>query len=867
MLRTKRESIHNLPALSFLLTAALVLLLYALRGITPFGDGTLMFSDAGTQYVSIWSYFRDAILGRQDWAYALEKTLGGSTAALFSYYAASPFNLLFLLFPAERMPLAFSLIVLLKLSCCSLTLAFFLRDGERSLRPFSLVYTSAYALCGYCTSFFWSAMWLDGVLLLPLVALGLRRLRQGRPPWLYLFSLAAAIFANFYTGFMLCLFSVLYDLFLLLADGNWRLRVSLRFGLASLAAGGLCAFQLLPALWSMRDGKQAPFLVMVSAYYGEMAERNARRFGLPLSTGSFLVLLLLGLGALLALLLLFCFRSRAPYGWKLAALFVLPLLLVARDLLSGESFFLHQLLFGAEDYPSIFTGLPKLYVGLVTLPAAALYFLRPAGRERERLGAALLLMLLLGSMRFFVPNLIWHGFTKNICFNFRYSFVFCFFLLTLANEAPVPRLPVGRAAAWVLAAVQLASLLFPANATIRNLQSYFHPSAAAFRASIQTAREALGSVEAADDGLYRLSFNREINGPLQYGFNGVTSFSSTASRSDVAFLQRLGLTSDNLAWVSGVYGRSDALDTLLGVRWRTDGDNTSWSALPGSDFFENPAALPLLFPADADVLTTAVDSSDAIANLNRLFRALCPSLDLDVYHAPTVLERRVQGLDALGDDRYQGEGEIAYRLRTEAEGPLYLWLADGRDKAAQVLVNDSPVAELADPYSWHILSLGRFEAKEELTITLRAMPETGQEMRDRPCFGTEDADALRAFSETLRAPVLSVQHDSDTHFLCRLHVEERQVLLFTVPWDSAWRAEIDGKPAATASAFGYFLAVPLNVGTHTVSLHYATEGLGAGLILSGLSLACVLAVLLYRLRRRKRRHSPGFYPVSGQKPV
>lgn len=850
MLRTKREISYSLPALSFLLTAALVGLLYALRGITPFGDGTLLFSDAGTQYVSIWSYFRDALLGRQDWGYALEKTLGGSTAALFAYYAASPFNLLYVFFPAERMPLAFSLIVLLKLSACSLSLAFFLREAEGGLRPFSLVYTAAYALCGYCTAFFWSAMWLDGVILLPPVALGLRRIRQGRAPWLYLFALAAAIFANFYTGFMLCVFAVLYWLFLLLAEGRLQPRLFLRFCLASLAAGGLCAWLLLPALWSMRGGKQASFGAMAAAYYGEMAERNAARFSLPLSTGGMLALLLLAFALFAAALLLFCFRSRAPYGWKLAVLLAPTLLLALRDLLQGERVLLLQLFAASADFPAIFDGPPRLYVGLIPLGAAALYFLRPAGRERERLGAALLLTLLLGSMRFFVPNLIWHGFTKNICFNYRYSFVFCFFLLTLANAAPPLQLRAGRAAAWVLAAVQLASLLLPAHATLENLQARFQPSAAAFRSSTEATERSLAAVEAADGGLFRLSCGWEINGPLHYGFNGVTSFTSTASRRDVAFLQRLGLASDNLAWVSGIYGRSDALDALLGVRWRTDGDNEGRRELDGSGFYPSPAALPLLFLSDAGVLSAAAESPDALENLNTIFRALRPSAAQPIYRAPRVLARQEEGLLPLGGDSYLGEGEIRYTLRTEAEGPLYLWLAEGRDQAAQVLVNGAPLAALCDAYSWHLLCLGRFAAGEELTVTLRAMPDTGLPLRDRPCFGTEDAGALQACCETLSTAAPALTRSSDRRFACTLRAEEGQVLLLTLPWDSGWRARIDGAPAETAAAFGYFLAVPLSAGQHTVTLRYVTEGLVPGLVLSGLSLAGILAALLHGRRKR-----------------
>lgn len=79
-----------------------------LSGVAPFGDKILCFSDAYDQYIAFWAYFRNAFLGKQDGLYSLAMTLGGNITGVFAYYSASIFNLLFLLFPHELLPISLS---------------------------------------------------------------------------------------------------------------------------------------------------------------------------------------------------------------------------------------------------------------------------------------------------------------------------------------------------------------------------------------------------------------------------------------------------------------------------------------------------------------------------------------------------------------------------------------------------------------------------------------------------------------------------------------------------------------------------------------------------------------------------------------
>lgn len=108
----------------------------------------------------------------------------------------------------------------------------------------TLIFSTAYALAAYNIVYQSNLMWLDGVILLPLVMCGLHRLVKERRFLLYTVSLALAIILNYYIGFMMCLFSALVFAYYLFAEKISRselLPTCAVFAGTSAAAGGLSA--------------------------------------------------------------------------------------------------------------------------------------------------------------------------------------------------------------------------------------------------------------------------------------------------------------------------------------------------------------------------------------------------------------------------------------------------------------------------------------------------------------------------------------------------------------------------------------------------------------------------------------------------
>ena len=196
---------------SFCLPLTLLLIMFAGLGIAPFGEKSLVIIDAAGQYISFSAFLADTLRNGGSLLYSWKQILGGPLAGLFGYYLASPFELLFLLFPQSGLLAAFDLMLALKLSFCALTLALYFRERSR-LTAGTLLFTTAYAFCGFNMAFGWCVMWLDAVILLPLIALGLHRVVEGKGYALYLFGLGLAIICNNYIVYMQCNFSVLFYL-------------------------------------------------------------------------------------------------------------------------------------------------------------------------------------------------------------------------------------------------------------------------------------------------------------------------------------------------------------------------------------------------------------------------------------------------------------------------------------------------------------------------------------------------------------------------------------------------------------------------------------------------------------------------------
>ena len=201
------------------MTAALLWLAFYPGGFVPFGNNTPAVTDAKLQYLDLFAYLRDVLTGQNSIGHTFSNTLGGSAIAITAYYLASPFNLLVLLFPKEQMNLFLEVLITAKLSAASAAFAWFIghRFRNRIRREITLILSVSYGLMQYTLAQGSNVMWLDGVILLPFIVLGVHKIvrtsgmSERRSAVLALAIPAAlSVIANWYTGGINYLFSFVW---------------------------------------------------------------------------------------------------------------------------------------------------------------------------------------------------------------------------------------------------------------------------------------------------------------------------------------------------------------------------------------------------------------------------------------------------------------------------------------------------------------------------------------------------------------------------------------------------------------------------------------------------------------------------------
>lgn len=825
------------PALAAaLVPVALLAGLYAAQGVAPFGPNSLFFGDMDGQYSHFLAGFSE-LFGRGLF-YTWHKALGGEALSWAAYYLFSPFNFLVLLFPTSQMPTAVTLITLAKAGCAGLSMQLFLRRraGSRLSMPFSW----AWALSGYLLGFSQNIMWMDALIALPLIAWGIRRILEGRSPWLYLASLAVGIFCCYYIGWMLCLYSLLYFLCGLAAGSASanKPRILIRFALASLLAGGLNAWALLPVAGALGQGKAQAAMEWGFSTNFSLPQLLGQLFAGAYPAGQDTnTLPLVFCGTLpLVLAALFFFRP-GPLRPKLASGGLLVCLLLSFWLRTPD------LVWHGFQSPSWFNYRYSFLFIFTLLELAALGGKGlaehlPAVRRFASAGAVALLLACAWGLGL-VPG--WVAVLTLCC---------------LAAAALLLAMPWRRAAGLLVAFCLAAELTAnswsaleafePFPSTLPRLTEQWQTTVEQLSAQAPSAR-----MQLAEGGQ---------NTPFLLDYNGLSHYSSSYSQTAYELMRALGCTGTS-GWMAWSDGLTQSAASLLGLRWQLGGTASGQWQQQG-DVWENPCALPLVVAAtDTNSERLALDRP--FDNLNQVYNTLLGE-DAGILH-PIEAEPSVHSMEAGADGlHYTVTGENAalrFSLTAPVSGVLYAsFPVYDQYCGADVLVNGEAVGQTLLQQENGTICLGQVQAGQTLTVELR--PQGDSLSLGGWSFAVEDSQALATACERLQQQGLQVAEFAPGLVSGTIQVPEGCTALFTsIPAEPGWQVLVDGETVAPETGWGALLCVPVAPGEHQITLHFTPAGLGAGAAVS----LCSLGAAAAWLAARRLGHTAQKAPRGGQK--
>ena len=889
------------PLLAALVTAAIYWLVMLLGDYVPFGINTPAVTDAKLQYLDLFAYYRDVLTGQNSAVYTFSNTLGGGAAAIWAYYLASPFNLLVLLFEKDRMNLFLEVLITVKLSAASAAFAWFIgrRFRERVRGGMTLLLAVSYGLMQYMTAQGSNVMWLDGVILLPFIVLGIHNAVSSRRFRLRELAVPAAlsVLANWYTGGINYLFSTVWFLYEVLRgqgtadagrgpderNGSGARRTSSAAGkyLAGMGTGLLLAAVLfLPNVIALREGKAGswnpfayawplglrgnPLSVIRSYRIGEMSD---------ISRASFFSGTLAAFGTAA-----YFYSDRVRAREKLAIL--VPGLTAWLACFWYPLFYVFSLFMRNTSYWYRFG-----YLGCFVLLYCAAYWCgslpRKGGfRSRKRwavipkAGGTCLVLVLLSQK-------VWpqggSGSTRTAIFMLLAVTVFMGYLYAPDRALKVLEAPGSIAKHRKILAVLLVALgLWEAFLETRAILNIYHTDTAQEYAAY--SREAQAQIEALREydraGFYRVSQTAaritNIDGltgayldAMAYRYASISGYTSCPENIQIEFLDRLGYRKEydsfNIVNTSFL-----PADSLLGVRYIL-----SPYKVPGlievpelgshntKAVYANPYALPMaLLPDSIGRSPEETEEGDPFAFTEALYSSLSgekanlwirAEKEKSYERGITTWKLKVPAREGAGYCLY---GNLPWLFEADYDDPKW-W--DDAQQQGRLTVADG----WAFGYGgWLSPSVFYIPVSEDGTAQITLETDGEPQLRDEQFYAL-DLERFGQLTAKIREKTGAAVRDlliSNGKISCTVYAQKGQKLVLGVPASKGWSARVNGQKVRIEDFEGCLAQIPLVPGENHIKMQYRVPGLGAGILLSAAGLG-ILAVWDLSGKKKDRKNS------------
>lgn len=184
--------------------------MFACGGIYPFGATSFLTEDLSYQYIDFFTWCKRVLSGEVSIFYTTTMSLGQNTWGIYSYYLASPFNLLLLAFDFDHLTLAIFVIEALKIACANVAAVWYLKK-RFDLQPATAICVAlGYTFSLWAMTNFRNPVWLDTLILLPLMMQGAHLLASGKSSKLLLISTLLQLIICWYMAYMTILFITMF---------------------------------------------------------------------------------------------------------------------------------------------------------------------------------------------------------------------------------------------------------------------------------------------------------------------------------------------------------------------------------------------------------------------------------------------------------------------------------------------------------------------------------------------------------------------------------------------------------------------------------------------------------------------------------
>lgn len=884
-----KKSLDKLYLAAFLLPVLIMLVIFIAQKIFPFGDRSFLNIDMYHQYFPFLVEFYHKIKNGESLFYSWNTGIGSNFLALYVYYLATPTNWLALLCPEQYLMEFITYMVVIKIGLCGLSFTYYIRKHFKNDSPVILCFAIMYALSGYMAAYNWNVMWLDCIVLAPIIILGLEKLVYEGASRLYCLTLALAILSNYYICIMICIFLVLYFFFLLFAKNpetddtskpitfpllckvkSFYGKAVIRFGLYSLLAGGMSAILLLPELAALKFTEFTAFNFPkeMKTYFSVIDMLARHCFNVEIETGlDHWPNIYCGVAVFL-LLPLYVMQKKIPIRQKAAKLILLAFILISFSI-NVLNFIWHG--FNYPDSLPARQSFLYIFLMLTMCFEAFLHIKEQSRTELMNVFLGILFFILL------LEKLITDEAFTGASFLFTGIFLICYAALIhlyRGQNTPKKRLAV--------CAIALITLEAGFNTYLTSCSTV---SRTTYLSNYDSYQELTKRTMETENDFFRFEkfARRTQNDAMLIGFPAASYFSSTSNALVKDFYEKYGMKSSRVYYCYD--GATPITAALLSNRYMLytldRGYDTLFELVDTEDklyLYRNNYSLPLGYMISAaDVSSSDMDTitaqhnaltdtlpvsassdnasleEDAFEELFTSAEEIAESLhEGDNYNKSlNPLERQNQLVAQLGASSKVflpvsiEQSSSHATLLAEASGHYYAYTSNTKIDTIKLTAEESS-KDYKDIKKKYILDLGYHEAGSVVSLSSK-----NGETLNLSAYVIDEA-ALAEFIDLLSAQTMTADSYDDTHINGHITVTNPGQLVLSVPYEPGWSILVDGKEVSIDLFENTFMSVYLTQGEHTIALSYFPEGFISGIFISLICAAIYLFIEFFMKYAKKK---------------
>ena len=827
-----------------IIAVAITLVIYAIKGIYPFGGMTIAHADMGQSYETFYHLLWDILRGEKSILYSY--TLGSGSNVFGGVLLdgfASPLAWLIILFKRENIIYAFSYLLLIRIALIALTTYIFFdkiykksENESNSLEFWKVLFSVMYALSGYVLISYTNIMWLDVVAIFPIFCLGIHRLLTQNKSGLFIATLTLSLIISYYISYMILFFilSCLPFAVFLYAKKEDRKRVAVKIIIAVILSLFLSMFSFLPAfsqtMSSYRMSGQK--VTIVKNYEVEM---------------KLTFLMMSAMGLLGTLRLLKYFKKDNIVKMMILSLImcgVLPILFERINMLWHT---------GSHNCFPFRYGFIPIFIML----NCGMYYITkylPCEKKFEKIDI-LLIILALVPITVLTPRIVLSINSNDPAFKIEVAdcialciqTIMCAFVIDKVLKIENKKVRNSIISVIVIFQIIIQGLAYIGVPEERRGGPEHSDS------SITVANELIQAFNSNKTTLYRykdLDQSMTENYPLVLDWPSISTFLHIISKEQVLTHSQLGYTRNNTKL--GDCGGTLVSDEILGIKYslsKNELDSEIYqkngTAKNGINLYEYKEMLPygIVYENNKDI-STIPEKFDVFETQNYLYKELFSENE-------DMLEKVSTQKEKTEDD----ENKVIYRytMRVNEKSYLYLYGNEGENLIYKIIVNGETVTI---PWinnqnnTWYslssnngIINLGKFENQDVEVETISYKGRCNLKFATLPLEKFENFVANYNESTTKK---INIENNK-----IKIKVENAkagQKLFLPITYDTGWNGVNNGETQGINRVFNTYMSLDLKEGTNEIELTFIPAKMKLGI---ELSIATLVIILVYTLGIKK----------------